>query len=103
MGSLSDLRLATACLLDFAGFLHFDELINLWSCDFKLQTKTMSIHIVHSKTDYIAPLRGQGFDSQDRNTTCPVVMLEQYLSRTDMPVSDEKISLPANSIHQEGW
>ena len=28
-GSLSDLRLATACLLGFAGFLRFDELINL--------------------------------------------------------------------------
>lgn len=28
-GSLSDLRLVTACLLSFAGFLRFDELINL--------------------------------------------------------------------------
>jgi len=28
-GHLSDLRLATACLMGFAGFLRSDELINL--------------------------------------------------------------------------
>ena len=33
-GSLSDLRLVTACLLGFAGFLRFDEMINLRPCDF---------------------------------------------------------------------
>ena len=33
-GSLSDLRLATACSLGFAVFLCFDELIHLRSCDF---------------------------------------------------------------------
>jgi len=32
-GRLTDLRLATACLFGFSGFLRFDELINLRSCD----------------------------------------------------------------------
>ena len=33
-GSLSDMRLATACLLGYAGFLCFNELVNLLACDF---------------------------------------------------------------------
>ena len=53
LGSLSDLRLATACLLAFADFLRFDNLINLWPCDFKLQVEMMSIWIVRSKTDQL--------------------------------------------------
>ena len=35
-GSLSDLRLATACLLSFAGFLRFNELIHIKPCDIKV-------------------------------------------------------------------
>ena len=31
-GSLSDLQLATACVLGFSGFLRFDELIKLRAC-----------------------------------------------------------------------
>jgi len=33
-GLLSDMRLATACLLGYAGFLCFNELVNLLACDF---------------------------------------------------------------------
>ena len=32
LGALADLRLATACLLAFAGFLSFNELVALRSC-----------------------------------------------------------------------
>ena len=49
-GRLSDLRLATACLMGFAGFLRSDELINLRPCDI---TEMMSIKIVQSKTDQL--------------------------------------------------
>ena len=35
-GTLADLRLATACLLGFSGFLRFSELINLRPCNFKI-------------------------------------------------------------------
>ena len=51
--SLSDLRLATACLLGFAGFLCFDKLINLRLCDFQLQAEMMLIWIVRIKTDQL--------------------------------------------------
>ena len=50
-GTLSDLHLATACLLGFSGFLRFSELINLRPCDFKVSDDMMKIKILHSKTD----------------------------------------------------
>ena len=75
LGSLSDLRLATACLLAFAGFLRFDKLINLWPCDFKLQVEMMSIWIVRSKTDQLC--QGDRVVVAWTGTpTCPVAMLE---------------------------
>ena len=74
-GSLSDLRVATACLLAFAGFLHFDKLINLWPYDFKLQVEMMSIQIVRSKTDQLC--QGERVVVTKTGTpTCPVAMLE---------------------------
>ena len=36
-GALADLRLATACLLAFARFLHFNELVALRPCDVTVQ------------------------------------------------------------------
>ena len=44
-GHLTDLRLVIACLLGFAGFMHFDELINLWPCNFDTQTSMMSVRM----------------------------------------------------------
>ena len=46
--SLSDLRLTTACLLSFSGFLRFSELINLRPCDFMFSDEMMKIRIVSS-------------------------------------------------------
>ena len=50
-GCLFDLRLATACLMSFAGFLHCDELINLQPCDITINAEMMSVKIIQSKTD----------------------------------------------------
>ena len=44
-GALADLRLATACLLAFAGFLRFNELLTLRPCDILIQKGHMSMHI----------------------------------------------------------
>ena len=76
-GSLSDLRLVTACLLSFAGFLRFDELINLRPCDFTFDQDMFKIHIVRSKTDQLR----QGDEvlvARTNNNTCPVEMLERH-------------------------
>ena len=45
-GSLSDLRLVTASLLSFAGFLQFDEMINLRPCDSSFTLEMLKIQLV---------------------------------------------------------
>ena len=85
--SLSDLRLATACLLSFAGFLRFYELVNLRPLDIKIEGDMMRIHIVCSKTDRLR----QGDEvvvARTHSTTCPVAMLESYMVRTGMAWDD---------------
>ena len=52
-GTLSDLRLTTACLLSFASFMWFDELIHLRPCNFTVTEEMMKIKIVCSKTDHL--------------------------------------------------
>ena len=44
-GALTYLRLATAFLLTFAGFLRFSELVTLRQCDILIQRECMSLHI----------------------------------------------------------
>ena len=86
-GFLSDLRLATACLLAFASFLRFNELVNLKPTNIQIQGDTMRIHIEHSKTDQLQ----QGDEvlvSRTMSKTCPVAMLESYMERTGMAWSD---------------
>ena len=86
---LSDLRLATACLLSFSGFLRFSELINLKLCDFELQDDRMRIRIEHSKTDQLR----QGDEvliARTKSDTCPIAMLECYMLRTGMTWSDRR-------------
>ena len=88
-GSLSDLRLVTACLLSFAGFLRFDELINLRPCDFTFNQDMLKIQIVRSKTDQLR----QGNEvllARTNNCTCPVAMLERYMQRTGMSLDDQR-------------
>jgi len=50
-GTLSDLRLATACLLAFSGFLRASELVKLKPCNCTLTSEMLKINIVESKTD----------------------------------------------------
>ena len=87
--SLSDLRLATACLLSFAGFLRFNELVNLKPLDIKIEVNMMKIHIVCSKTDQLR----QGDEvvvARTHSATCPVAMLENYMVRTGMAWDDQR-------------
>ena len=46
--SLSNLHLVTACLLSFAGFPRFDELINLRPCDFTFDQDISSVAVLTS-------------------------------------------------------
>ena len=88
-GSLSDLRLVTACLLSFAGFLRFDEMINLRPCDFTFCQEMLKIRIVRSKTDQLR----QGNEvlvARTNSSTCSVAMLERYMRCTGMSPDDQR-------------
>ena len=90
-GSLSDLRLATACLLGFSGFLRATEVLNLRPCDCELSGDMMKIHILTSKTDQLR----QGDElvvARTGSSTCPVAMLERYMAITGMSWSDQGFS-----------
>ena len=87
--SLSDVRLATACLLSYAGFLRFNELIRLRPADIKIQDAMMSLHIAQSKTDQL--LKGdESLIARTKSETCPVAMLEYYLKHTGMVLDDQR-------------
>ena len=87
--SLSDLHLVTACLLSFAGFLRFDEMINLRPCDFQFSQEMLKIRIVRSKTDQLQ----QGNEvlvAKTNSSTCPEAMLERYMRCTGMSPDDQR-------------
>ena len=88
-GSLSDLRLVTACLLNFGGFLQFDELINQRPCDFTFSQPMLSIRIVRSKTDQLRH-GDEVLVARTNNRTCPVAMLERYMHCTSMSQVDQR-------------
>jgi len=52
-GSLSDLRLATASLLGFAGFMRTAEVLELGPCDIVISEEIMKVCITSSKTDQL--------------------------------------------------
>jgi len=87
--SLSDLRLTTACLLAYAGFLRFNELVSIRPCDITIQGDKMIIRIPHSKTDQLRK-GDEVIISRTGHTTCPVAALESYLSRTGTLLSDQR-------------
>lgn len=50
-GSLADLCLATSCVIGYAAFLHFNELVHIKAEHIKVEEGFMSIQIPQSKTD----------------------------------------------------
>ncbi|XP_033755155.1 uncharacterized protein LOC117338074 [Pecten maximus] len=67
------------CLLGFAGFLRFSELVNIKRSDLEFFQKYMTIIIPRSKTD----VHGSGSElviSRTATDLCPVSMVERYLN-----------------------
>ena len=85
--TLSNVRLTTACLLGFAGFLCFDELAKLRATDLSIDAEKLTLHIRKSKTDQLRK-GSELVIARTSNTTCPVSMLERYLRITGMEMSD---------------
>ena len=86
--SLANICLATACLLAFSGFLCFNELIHIRSCDITLDATMAKIHIPRSKTDQFRQ-SSEVVIARSGAATCPVNMLERYMSMAEVdPVSE---------------
>ena len=74
-GSLSDLRLATASLLGFAGFMRAAEVLELRPCDIVISEEMMKLCITSSKTDQLRQ-GDKALLARTGSRTCPVAMLE---------------------------
>ena len=68
---LSNIQLATMCLLAFFGFLWFDKLIQLWLSDITITDEMMAVKIQRSKTDQLKqgdePAKGYDVDNVMQN------------------------------------
>ena len=78
-GSLADLRLATASLISYAGFLCFDELIQIKAQEIQYP-KSVVISIPRSKTDQLRN-DAEVVITRTGSQLCPVRSLEKYMSQ----------------------
>ena len=84
-GTLTDMRLTAACLVGFAGFLRFSELIKLKTSDVFLREDAMVIKIPHSKTDQLRK-GDEVIIARSGKATCPVA----YLERSGASLQEQK-------------
>ena len=77
--NLLDLRFVTMCLLGYAGFLRFDELVNIRRSDIFIQEMQIKLYISKGKT---AQLKSGSWVviAKTNKETCPVKYLQMYLS-----------------------
>ena len=88
--TLSNVRLMSACLIAYAGFLHFDELHKLRPTDLRIADEKLVVKIRHSKTDQLR--KGDKLVISRTNTlTCPVTMLEKYLTLGAIKLSNSQL------------
>ena len=88
--TLSSIRLATICLLAFAGFLRFDEVASIRPCDLQIGVTHLSIKILHSKTDQLR--HGDVvLIARTESDTCPVAMLESYIRRAGISLASKSL------------
>jgi hypothetical protein len=87
--SLSEIRLATICLLAFAAFLRYNEIAGLRCNDVKIGADKMVVNIRSSKTDQFR----QGASvpiACSTLVTCPVAMMERYIAVGVIDVLSDK-------------
>ena len=90
--TLANLRLTAACLLAFAGFLHFNELVNIWCCDVAIGVDMLKIRILKSKTDQLRK-GDEVVIARTSASTCSVKMLERYIHMAKIEEMDTKLFL----------
>ena len=88
-GTLADMQLTTACLVAFAGFLRFSELIQLKTSDISIREDAMVIKNPHSKTDQLRK-GDEVIFARSGKATCPVTYLENYLRRSGTSLQEQR-------------
>ena len=88
-GSLADLHLATACLISYAGFLRFDELIQIKAFEIQVYPSSMVISIPRSKTDQLRN-GAEVVIARTGSQLCPVRLLEKYMAQASIAPSDSQ-------------
>ena len=82
--NLPDLRIASMCVLSFAAFLRFSELVNLRRSDIDLYEEHVTLYVAKSKTD--KHKQGSHVNiSKTGKCTCPYEMLKMYLQKAGIP------------------
>jgi integrase len=76
--NLKDLRITCMCLLGYAGFLRFSELVSLKRSDISVFPSYVKLYLEKSKTEVYREERG-GVISKTGTITCLVDMLDRYL------------------------
>ena len=76
--TLTSVRLTSACLLAYAGFLRFNELHKLRPTDLTIDSEKLLIKIRQSKTDQFRK-GDEVLIARTGSIMCPVAMLEKYL------------------------
>ena len=82
--TLAELRILFICFVSYAGFLRFDDISNITRKDCKINTDSLTIHLVKSKSDQFR----QGADVVIARTfkpTCPVLVAERYFKALGDP------------------
>jgi integrase len=78
LDSLKNLRMITICLVSFAGFLRFDEVIKIRFSDLKFEIFYFTIFVESSKTDQYRD-GAHVIIGKTGTDLCPFVMLQKYL------------------------
>ncbi|XP_065922605.1 integrase/recombinase xerD homolog isoform X6 [Magallana gigas] len=81
--SLPDIRISCMCLLSYAAFLRFSELVNLKRSDITFYEDHLSLYISKSKTDKYKT-GSNVIVSKTNNVTCSYGMLQLYLKIADI-------------------
>jgi integrase len=86
--NLLDVWIACVCLISFAGFLRFSELVNLRRSDIQFYYDYVALFIAKSKTDKYK--QGNCVNiSKSGKFTCPYEMLKLYLQKANIPADSD--------------
>ena len=96
--NLKDLRLATMCILSFAGLFRSKELLNIRVRDIEWFDDHFVVHVPESKTDIYR--RGQDvFIAKSSGDSCPAVLLDRYIRKANITANGKDTNLFRNVIY----